>query len=129
MFSSANILQTKDVVLRVVLSQSLAYFFLVKRVKCSAISVLTSKTTQLPRSSRLTIHLSVNFAARLTSSAQYGKFFQIWSTIADYVNYAWDFSQSETEKYFEWIITHCGMHNWVCKVYFSGNTSIKLRVV
>ena len=85
-------------------SQQFAYFFVVKRVKCSVISVLTSKKTQLPRSSRLTIHLSVNFAVRLTSSAQYRKFFQIWSTIADYVNYAWDFSQSETEKYFEWII-------------------------
>ena len=32
------------------------------------------------------------------------KFFQIRSTIAGYVDYAWHFSQSETAKYFEWII-------------------------
>ena len=33
------------------------------------------------------------------------KVFQIWSTVAGYDElFACDFSQSETEKYFEWII-------------------------
>ena len=49
----------------------------------------------------LTVQFSGNYAAQLTSFSHIGKFFQIWSTVADY---AWNFSQSETEKYFEWII-------------------------
>ena len=29
---------------------------------------------------------------------------EFWSTVAGYDYYLWDFSQSEMEKYFEWII-------------------------
>ena len=41
-------------------------------------------------------------------------FFQIWSTVADYGELCLAFSQSETEKYFEWIIM--GVIASVCKL-------------
>ena len=59
--------------------------------------VFTTKTTQPRRQG--------NFAARLTSSVHISqnssKFGRQWLVM---MNYAWDFSQSEKEKYFEWII-------------------------
>jgi len=53
-----------------VFSQEFAYFFLVKRVKCSVIFLLYSVPKQLnlvPRSSRLTVQQSGNLPALLTS--------------------------------------------------------------
>ena len=45
--------------------------------------VITTKTTRTrPRSSRLTVQLSVNFATRLTSSVQYRK---LLPDLADYL--------------------------------------------
>ena len=88
-------------------SNQFAHLFLVKRVKCSAIFLLTTKTTQ-PRPKVFSVNCSIieQFAARQTS------FFHISQNSSKFgrqqvvmMNYAWDFSQSETEKYFERIIT------------------------
>ena len=70
--------------------------------------VLPKQLNLVPNFSRLTVQLSATLAAVLTSSVQHDKilpkFFQIWSTVAVVLvmmNYSCDFSQSETEKYFE----------------------------
>ena len=100
LLSSANILQIEDVV-----RQLFAYFFLLKRLKCSAILHSPSKQLNLvPRSSRLTVQES-EFCCTLDvifhisqNSSTFGRQQLV------IMNYAWNFSQSETQKYFEWII-------------------------
>ena len=70
-----------------------------KQVKCSAILYSLPKQLNLiPKSSRLTVQFSGNYAAQLMSFLHIAKFFQIWSTVAGY-DELWDFSQSDTEKY------------------------------
>ena len=75
-----------------------------KRVKCSAIFALTNKTIQR-RPPVFSVNGSIiwQFAPLLTSLVQYRKvFFQMWSKQwLVMMNYACDFSQSETEKYSE----------------------------
>ena len=71
-----------------------------KRVKCSALLYLQPKQLNLfPRSSQLTVQFSGNDAAQLTSFFTYSSKFGLKEPVV--MNYAWHFSQSETEKYFE----------------------------
>ena len=56
--------------------------------------------------SLLTVQFSSNYAAQLTSFLTYRKILPNLLRRRQLVmmNYAWDFRQSETEKYFEWTI-------------------------
>ena len=92
MFSSANILQITDVVRRVVFLLSFETSEMFRPF------VLTPKQLNLfPRSSQLTVQFSGNDAAQLTSFFTYSSKFGLKEPVV--MNYAWDFSQSETEKY------------------------------
>ena len=108
LFSSANILQIVDVTPRVVFLLFLPCFWQLFRLvltletsEMSAISVFTTKTTQ-PRPQVFSVNsaLICKKASLLTSLLQKCKILPIWSL----VNYAYAFSQSESGKYFEWII-------------------------
>ena len=58
--------------------------------------------------SLLTVQFSSNYAAQLTSFLTYRKILPNLLRRRQLVmmNYAWDFRQSETEKYFEWMIMY-----------------------
>ena len=61
--------------------------------------VFTAKQLNLvPRSSQLTVQFSDNYAVELTSFFTSSNFGEQWLVM---MNYPWDFSQSETQKYFE----------------------------
>ena len=92
-------------------SQQFAYFVLAKRVKCSAILYSRPKTTQpLPQVFsinclvfwQLCCTIDVNFRISQNSS----KFGQQQLVMMN----PWDFSQSQTEKYFERIIIKYHYH-------------------
>ena len=88
-----------------VFSQEFAYFFLVKRVKCSVIFLLYSVPKQLnlvPRSSRLIVQKNWQFSRTIDvifhTSQNFSKFGRQQLVV---MNYVWDFSQSEAKKYYE----------------------------
>ena len=57
-----------------------------------------------------------NFSALLTSSVQYGKILaNLVPTVWWIMNYVCDFSQSETKKYFEWIIIKFTPDSCMCQ--------------
>ena len=105
LFRCANILQIADVVCRVVFFAILALFL----ANSSPISYSWNEWNAPPfcshnhknstrsRSSQLTAQQPGNFAALLTPFFTYRKI----PPNLDMMNYAWDFSQSEMEKYFE----------------------------
>ena len=83
--------------------ETLATQAIIKRVKCFTIWYSLPKQLNLvPRSSRLTVQFSGNYAAQLTSFFTYAK---ILPNLVDcswlWWIMLWDFSQSGTEKYFE----------------------------
>ena len=66
--------------------------------------VLTTKTTQ-PCLQVFLVNCSIIWLHTWHHFSHIAKSFQIWSTIyLVMMNYLWDFSQSEMEKYFEWIM-------------------------
>ena len=66
--------------------------------------LLTSKSTQTrPQVFYVNGSIVCNFVALLTSSVQYGNASWLWC----------DFSQWETETYFEWIIMSLCLVNWL----------------
>ena len=84
-----------------VYSQQFAYFFLARDMFLYS---LLKQRNLVPRSSRLIVHFSGNYAACRTNdvifhisqnSSKFGRQLLVM------MNYAWDISQSETEKYFE----------------------------
>ena len=80
--------------LAVLFSQKFAYFLLVKRVKCSVIFALTTKATK-PRP-RVFFFCTIDLISSM--SQIFSKIGKQWLAM---MNYACDFSQSETQKYFE----------------------------
>ena len=108
-FRCANILQIADVVRRVVFLLFLPCFlkiFCLETSKMSRHFVLATKTTQT--------HPQV-FWGNGSIICQFCCMIEVISSISQnsftfgqqylvMMNYAWDFSQSDTEKYFEWII-------------------------
>ena len=81
---------------------------------------LRKQLKRVPRFSRLTVQQFATLLHFWRHRFNMAKVFQIWSTVAGYDElYACDFSQSETEKYFEWII-NCN------KYYFVTYTTVQL---
>ena len=110
--SSANILQTADVAFRVVFLLFLPCFKPLRQVPAVVLTLKTSEASAIlffqpkqlnpvPRSSRLTVHQPVEGCIFDAISLVNTKFFQIWSPVTRYGEYACAFSPSELGNYFE----------------------------